>query len=112
MARFLQQLSSDVTCYYFLALLAFNCCCSVGKLFLQMLFECVLPSLSCISTEMTKSISLWESLKCGISTALLCIGLTTLVDTIMWKKLVWPEFEVLWFNSVLNRSSEWGVSFL
>ncbi|KAJ9680522.1 hypothetical protein PVL29_019755 [Vitis rotundifolia] len=58
---------------------------------------------------LTKSISLWESLKCGISTALLCIGLTTLVDTIMWKKLVWPEFEVLWFNSVLNRSSEWGT---
>ncbi|XP_044491271.1 dol-P-Man:Man(7)GlcNAc(2)-PP-Dol alpha-1,6-mannosyltransferase isoform X1 [Mangifera indica] len=59
---------------------------------------------------LTKSISFWKALKCCIGAALLSIGLTTMVDSILWKKLVWPEFEVLWFNSVLNRSSEWGTN--
>ncbi|KAJ4727292.1 Mannosyltransferase [Melia azedarach] len=58
---------------------------------------------------LTKSISLWKALKCCLGIAVLSIGLTILVDSVMWKKLVWPEFEVLWFNSVLNRSSEWGT---
>nr|XP_023880926.1 dol-P-Man:Man(7)GlcNAc(2)-PP-Dol alpha-1,6-mannosyltransferase-like [Quercus suber] len=53
-----------------------------------------------------KSISLWEALICCIGIALLCIGLTVLVDSIMWKRIQWPEFEVFWFNSVLNRNSE------
>uniref|UniRef100_J3M024 Mannosyltransferase n=1 Tax=Oryza brachyantha TaxID=4533 RepID=J3M024_ORYBR len=58
---------------------------------------------------LSRSISLLEAVKCCVSTAIICIGFTVLVDSIMWRRILWPEFEVLWFNSVLNRSSEWGT---
>ncbi|XP_050878226.1 dol-P-Man:Man(7)GlcNAc(2)-PP-Dol alpha-1,6-mannosyltransferase [Lathyrus oleraceus] len=57
----------------------------------------------------TKKNSVWSALKYCTGMAFLCVGITILVDSIMWKRLLWPEFEVFWFNSVLNKSSEWGT---
>ncbi|MCO5594427.1 hypothetical protein L7F22_048457 [Adiantum nelumboides] len=57
-----------------------------------------------------REIEIQSSVKwCSIVVAL-SIGLTVLIDSVMWKRWLWPEMEVFWFNSVLNRSSEWGVS--
>ncbi|KAG5538761.1 hypothetical protein RHGRI_019344 [Rhododendron griersonianum] len=91
---------------------ALNCLVCIPHIFATLIFRCDILLLLCplgLELLLTKSITLWKALKCCIGTALFCIGLTVLVDTIMWKKFVWPEFQVLWFNSVLNRSSEWGL---
>eukprot|EP00257_Ricinus_communis_P027016 XP_025014430.1 dol-P-Man:Man(7)GlcNAc(2)-PP-Dol alpha-1,6-mannosyltransferase isoform X1 [Ricinus communis] len=86
---------------------AINC-----LIFATVVFRCdMLLLLGPLALELllAKSISFWEATKYCSGITLLSIGLTILVDSIMWEKKIWPEFEVFWFNSVLNRSSEWGT---
>ncbi|CAN6903535.1 unnamed protein product, partial [Brassica oleracea] len=81
-------------------------------IFATVIFRCdVILLLGPIALEvfLTKSISFWKTLKYCVGTAVVTAGLTISVDSIMWKKFVWPEFEVFWFNSILNRSSDWGT---
>ncbi len=42
--------------------------------------------------------------------AVIFIGISILIDSYFWGYFLWPEGQVLWFNVVLNKSSEWGTS--
>ncbi|KAJ8565544.1 hypothetical protein K7X08_008120 [Anisodus acutangulus] len=87
---------------------ALNC-----MVFATLVFRCdILLLIAPLGLELllTKSVSFWKALTSCLAAAFLSIGLTVLVDSFIWRRWLWPELEVFWFNSVLNRSSEWGVS--
>jgi alpha-1,6-mannosyltransferase len=57
-----------------------------------------------------RKVSFLRFFVCGFLSSIASILFTVLVDSFFWNKWIWPEFVVLWFNSVENRSSEWGIS--
>ena len=59
-----------------------------------------------IRREMTIS----QAIQTGIVTGVISLILTVPLDSILWGRWLWPEGEVLFFNTVENKSSEWGTS--
>jgi hypothetical protein len=49
---------------------------------------------------------LWVSVCVGATS----LAATMLLDSWMWnRQLLWPEGQVLWFNTALNKSAEYGT---
>lgn len=57
----------------------------------------------------SKRIRFWEAAFACLVTGLVSLLLTVSVDSLFWKRLAWPEGEVFWFNTYLNKSKDWGT---
>lgn len=76
-------------------------------------FRCdaiILVGLIGIHMVVTKRVTLIDGLWIGALACGASLVLTVLIDSYFWRRWLWPEGEVLYFNTVLNKSKEWGVS--
>jgi len=57
-----------------------------------------------------KRISIKRLIQLALPSGIFFLLLSVVIDSIFWNRPLWPEGEVLWFNTVLNRSSDYGSS--
>jgi hypothetical protein len=57
----------------------------------------------CLSLVVTRRMAFWKVLLWGALSGAAALVATVAFDSVLWGRTLWPEGEVLWFNTVLNK---------
>lgn len=49
-------------------------------------------------------------MKCSVLSIIGSLASTIAVDSIFWRRIIWPQGEQILFNTILNKNSDYGVS--
>lgn len=71
---------------------------------------CLFMGLMLLMSLMSRRLGFVKLMFFAIPSGVLSLFMTVAVDTVFWGRPLWPEGQVLWYNTVLNKSSNWGTS--
>nr|XP_014090696.1 probable Dol-P-Man:Man(7)GlcNAc(2)-PP-Dol alpha-1,6-mannosyltransferase [Bactrocera oleae]XP_036212819.1 probable Dol-P-Man:Man(7)GlcNAc(2)-PP-Dol alpha-1,6-mannosyltransferase [Bactrocera oleae] len=57
-----------------------------------------------------RKVTISSVIKIALPAGLAILVTTIVLDSFFWRRFLWPEGEVLWYNTILNKSSDWGIS--
>ena len=86
-----------------------TCLCVIG--ISTVLFRCdmlVLLAPMALQMLLCEQLPFQQTFVTGVVVCLVTLLVSIPMDSYLWTRLLWPEGEVLFFNTVENRSSEWG----